>query len=1329
MKKFAFSAEQIAGLFIGLLGTVAVIRWISQSQTIAELIPGSTRMGLNGPLLFIAAGICCYFALSPRREAPGVRSVWRVCLALLLAVPLAVLTEHVFKINLGIDFVRVPTPPSAEVPHPGRIAPNSCVGFLLAGIAFYLVGLAHRNRSQMRALTACAAAVMAIGLSALIGYFLKLEVLYRIAAFNGMVAPTAVGMTVLGIGLWGLRSTLSERARPGRADNVKRITVRAIAVVALVAICSGAVGFAAMRDSYEQSLAENMQLMASSSAATLGNTLDTSLWFPRTIATRPAVRESIAKLAANKNDAVTREFLIKVGESFMNAGISAIAFYSADGELLAASGEFVVDKAKSRQPLTVSGQKAQLLWNQTNVLRSENEVRDGERVVGRMVAEQRMPIFDKLLAEIRASSASTDILVCNLEQRDAYCAPTRFYPEPFRIPMYKGDGNVNLPINHALLGKAGVSVATDLRGVPVFAAYTPIRDYGLGVVVKSNVDTMYSPLKNKANALVVALLLLVAMGASMLLIQVRPLLAQLIREQRRTSVILENSNDAFVALGVDGRISDWNTEAERTFGWSAQEAIGRKLAELIIPPAQRQAHDAGFAQFTKTGTGPVVNKRVELSALCRDGREIPIEMSVAAFHNGQGFVATAFIRDISERQRLSGELITRASELEQERDRAQAANRAKSEFVANMSHELRTPMNAVLGMTYLLGHTELQAEQKKYLDMIRSSGQSLLGIMNDILDFSKVEAGRMELAESRFNLGDVLGAVATIMSVNAGDKDLELAIGVEPDVPQLLVGDSLRVQQILVNLVGNAIKFTEHGEVSLLVSLLRRDEERATLRMSVSDTGIGMDAAQRARLFSPFTQGDSSTTRRFGGTGLGLTISKHLAELMGGTISIDSEEGRGSRFDITLPLRVAQDQNDADRPGSALGHLRLLVVDDNATSRAYLAKTIAGWHWEADSASSGEEAIGMVVRAETSDKPYNVVLLDWHMPDMDGMATMRALRTVVPATKLPITLMVNAYGRGRLMEMPASSQVDAILSKPVTGSSLFDTLHELLVQRARAGHSPALYPALVTPALRLEGARLLLAEDNELNQAVARGILERVGARIDIVGNGELALARLAAAPLAYDLVLMDIQMPVLDGFAATRRIRKELGLTMPVLAMTAGVTESERAACLAAGMNGLIAKPIEVDDMLATITRHLPGARAAGGVNAGGAATPETVLLPVLRLGPLVDIAKGNPVHLAAVAQLVTRMVDDGTRQFAEAQQHFREGRNADAAKTLHTLRGGVGSVGAKRFAAASLVLEQALKGAGEGDPGMLFHQAARELDEAMTAARAWLEQNAVNQ
>ncbi|WP_371866078.1 hybrid sensor histidine kinase/response regulator [Duganella radicis] len=496
------------------------------------------------------------------------------------------------------------------------------------------------------------------------------------------------------------------------------------------------------------------------------------------------------------------------------------------------------------------------------------------------------------------------------------------------------------------------------------------------------------------------------------------------------------------------------------------------------------------------------------------------------------------------------------------------ANLAKDAFVANMSHELRTPMNAVLGMAHLLGTTQLSREQSRYLEMIRASGQSLLGILNDILDFSKMQAGKVEPHPVRFKLDEVMHAVATIMSMSAGEKELELCMAVEPDVPRVLVGDALRLQQVLVNLAGNAIKFTEKGEVSVLVQRMTRSP--LTLRFCVRDTGIGMNQEQLARLFSPFTQGDLSFTRRFGGTGLGLTITKNLIELLGGTIQVDSEPGKGSEFRFTLGFTESTEAE----PVRTLNKLHVLVVDDNRTSRTFISKTIVSWGWSSDRVASGEEALARL-RSETH---YDVVLVDSLMPDMDGMATMRAIREMGP---VPVICLVNAYARGKLMQEMAESSAAAFLTKPVTASSLFDA-----VQTALAPAAPDGGDAEAPPLPSLDGARILLVEDNPINQNVARGILEQAGAVVTVADNGQLALDELRAG--AFELVLMDVQMPVMDGFTATRKIREELHLTLPVIAMTAGVMESEREQCTNAGMDDFIAKPIDVEQMFATLARYL---------------------------------------------------------------------------------------------------------------------------------------------
>ncbi|SEN79517.1 Signal transduction histidine kinase [Duganella sp. CF517] len=557
-------------------------------------------------------------------------------------------------------------------------------------------------------------------------------------------------------------------------------------------------------------------------------------------------------------------------------------------------------------------------------------------------------------------------------------------------------------------------------------------------------------------------------------------------------------------------------------------------------------------------------------------------------------------------RQMTGALRESESSLIAARDLAEAASRAKTEFVANMSHEIRTPLNAVLGMTHLLNNTPLSPAQQKYLEMIRTSGNSLLGILNDVLDFSKIEAGRMELSPAPFQLGAVLEALANIMTVNGGEKDLELAIGIEPGVPQALVGDGHRLQQVLVNLVGNAIKFTERGSVAVLVELVELADAPATLRFTVSDSGIGIPADSLAQLFAPFSQADASMTRRFGGTGLGLAISRRIAALMGGAIEVRSTPGVGSEFVLTVPMPHA-DAPAADAGGLPAPHL--LVVEDDALSAAYLYKTIRAQGWRCDCAGSGEQALTLLRGAGGR---YGAVLVDWNMPGMDGLQTMEAIRATVTAAP-PIVLMVSAFGQGKLLHTDGARSADAVLLKPVTGQRLQDAVR--LARAARetsaagkanseqtgdaaaaerapameAAHAQASAGASGPPAgLRVDGVRILLVEDNPINQLVARSMLDYAGATIDSVDNGRAAVDLLRTESHRYDVVLMDVQMPEMDGFEATRLIRSELKLTLPVLAMTAGVLASEREQCTASGMNDFIAKPIDVEEMLRAILRNL---------------------------------------------------------------------------------------------------------------------------------------------
>ncbi|MQA36796.1 response regulator [Rugamonas aquatica] len=632
----------------------------------------------------------------------------------------------------------------------------------------------------------------------------------------------------------------------------------------------------------------------------------------------------------------------------------------------------------------------------------------------------------------------------------------------------------------------------------------------------------------------------------------------------RTRTVMDNVGDGIITINAEGVIESFNRAACGIFGYTPEEAIGANIM-CMMPESMRGAHHAGMARYLSGGAPTVVGKNnVELQGLRKDGTTFVLELSIRALFVDGHHLFVGIVRDVTERKRAE-------RELRQAMEQAQIASAAKDVFVANMSHELRTPMNAVLGMAHLLNTTGLSPEQGRYLEMIRASGQSLLGILNDILDFSKMSAGKIEVHPVRFLLDDVLHSLASIMSVSVGEKNLELCLGVELDVPRVLVGDALRLQQILVNLTGNAIKFTEQGEVSVLVE--RAGGEGAVLlRFTVRDTGIGMSEEQLARLFSPFTQADLSTTRRFGGTGLGLTISKGLIELLGGAIEVSSTAGLGSAFTFTLPMK----QGDATEAPKPAHRRHLLVVDDNPTSRSYLGKTIQAWGWTCDIVATGTEALALL----RSGRAYDAALVDWQMPDMDGPATMRAVQQ---ESGTPVICMVNAYGRSKLVQDMEAVSAPVFLTKPVTASSLYDAVQTALARRhgdAAAG------PATPGPKVLL-GVRVLLVEDNPINQQVAKGILEQAGAQVAVAENGEEAL-KLLRDGLQCDLVLMDVQMPVMDGFTATRAIRDELRMTLPVIAMTAGVMESEREQCIAAGMDDFIGKPVDVEQMFATIAKHL---------------------------------------------------------------------------------------------------------------------------------------------
>ncbi len=521
------------------------------------------------------------------------------------------------------------------------------------------------------------------------------------------------------------------------------------------------------------------------------------------------------------------------------------------------------------------------------------------------------------------------------------------------------------------------------------------------------------------------------------------------------------------------------------------------------------------------------------------------------------------------------------------------------------------------------------------------------------------------------------------------------------------------------------------------------DKLTATLRFRICDSGIGMNKEQQARLFTAFSQADESTTRRFGGTGLGLTISKRLIDMMDGKIEVSSQLGVGSEFCVSLPMKIAHDnQSFPLMRGNGLGALRVLVVDDNETSRNYLSKTVQAWRWQAESVKTGASALQQVQLARDSGQPYDVVLVDWQMPGMDGLSTMQAIRAAQPQPSIPIIIMINVFGRNQLLHQQSFSDADAVLMKPVTGSSLFDTLHEVLVTRLAEGHLADPHSAPDEAISPIKNTRILLVEDNPFNQLVAKALLEPLGALVQVMADGAQAVEHLRQCPHAYDLILMDVQMPVMDGFTATGLIRNELKLTLPIIAMTAGVLETERSKCIAAGMDDFIAKPVDVDDMIATLARYTTAARLTAmqlpplaadfqtPFLVGACAIPQKqASLQAFDIERFLAIAKGNTLHRDTVFKLLSSAIGTGRAPLDQAYAAWQAGRVDDCVKHLHTLRGAIGTLGATRFADAALELERAMVNNGPEQVEPLFQSAKNALNDMLAAAQTWLSGQTVHQ
>jgi signal transduction histidine kinase/CheY-like chemotaxis protein/HPt (histidine-containing phosphotransfer) domain-containing protein len=647
------------------------------------------------------------------------------------------------------------------------------------------------------------------------------------------------------------------------------------------------------------------------------------------------------------------------------------------------------------------------------------------------------------------------------------------------------------------------------------------------------------------------------------------------------------------------------------------------------------------------------------------------------------------------RDNLEQLVVQRTQALNQAIQEAQQANRAKSNFLARMSHEIRTPMNAIVGLGRLLMKTRLDAQQRDYQDKVLASSDALLGVINDVLDYSRIEAGKLSLEAIPFEINQVIHKVAGVVAFKAQEKGLELLFQIEPDVPRWPVGDPMRLAQILVNLVNNAIKFTETGEVLVKIARQAEVDDQVTLRFSVRDSGIGIPAARQQDLFTPFTQVDDSITRRFGGTGLGLSICKQLTEMMGGEIGVESTPGQGSLFYFTARLGINAHPALGDRHSHHLAGRHVLVVDDNASARAVLDQMLNYFGMRVDTCASGDECLQRLRAAAASSDPYHLVMLDWLMPGIDGIETSRRIHAASDLGEIPAILMITASGYETINPKMAEAGLAHLLVKPVSESSLHDALLEVLLGGSMASAHHRFREQQRTPHFDftlIRGARVLLVDDVALNREVAREILREAGVRVETAKHGREAVDKVLQG--GYSLVLMDIQMPVLDGLAAAREIRADARFhDLPILAMTAHVMTGDREESLAAGMNDHLTKPIDPPTLYRALLHWIP----AG--NYATEAPMETASNSVndATLPPLagIDVERGLANHMRRPA-FYRRILAQFNQEFGSATDDIVAALAVDnyelARRLAHSVKSAAATIGAEELSQRARILEHRL-------------------------------------
>jgi len=789
-------------------------------------------------------------------------------------------------------------------------------------------------------------------------------------------------------------------------------------------------------------------------------------------------------------------------------------------------------------------------------------------------------------------------------------------------------------------------------------------------------------------------LLAAALATSSVLKLLRRRDLQIHQEQERCRSMFESAPIPLVLMSASGNIIQVNGEVQQHFGYKPNTLMGKPMNQLISDDCMNE-----FGAYTRAcfeaGISATEIGGKELIALTQSGHVFPVEISLRRIEISGEYFVLAAMNNLTERKDMENELI-------KARIHAEAASKTKSGFLANMSHEIRTPLNAIIGLTHLVLDSRLSEKQRDYLTKVHRSSRALLSVLNDILDYSKIEAGHLQIEQVEFNIETIFQQAADLFTTRIDEKGLEMFFELGLDIPQTLIGDPFRLTQILNNLLSNAIKFTESGEIFVKADIQKRTEETVEVRITVRDSGMGMREETVKNLFNSFTQADSSITRKFGGTGLGLTICKSLATLMGGDISVTSNVGAGSTFTFVAPYAITTStatitasitaQRISYNPQDIQG-MRVLVVDDQETSRMVLQGYLESWEFKVTTAASGQQALAIIEQSETSKTPFDLMILDWKMPGMDGLELARSLESRYKSDQhRPIIMMATGFSMQDMKLEAGTLLLDAMLTKPITPSPLFDTIINIKFgDNTKHNRSPVGTTELRKANRSIRGGHILLVEDNDINQDVACEFLQRAGLSVTIANHGKEAVALFQLE--AFDAVLMDIHMPVMDGLEATRQIRQlPQGKDIPIIALSAAAMKQDKQHAIESGMNAHLSKPIDPDALLSMLEKWIePKERAELAQiepSIVSADLPDT--LKDFDLNSAIQRLGGNQ---ALLARLLLRFAEDYATMPELVADMLEQGEYDKAAQLTHRMAGAAANLGASKLAATARQMEGELR------------------------------------